>query len=172
MKRTSIKWKIFQYLLGFCILLLIILWLFQTVFLDSFYKRIKLSEVQKQAAAIAKYVADEDWDSLYSIVDRRGDLYVEIWSEASGSILIAGDVREGGPPGLPQDMGAPQSRQTGSQSQFADSESCCFYRRRWKMADPWTSAISIQMALPAKKGRASCMPSRCRQRTGRTRFCL
>ena len=33
----SIKWRIFAYFLLFAAMMLVLLWLFQTVFLDSFY---------------------------------------------------------------------------------------------------------------------------------------
>ena len=51
-KRISIKWKIFLYLIGFCCLLLLILWLFQTVLLEQFYKSVKLREIEEEAAVI------------------------------------------------------------------------------------------------------------------------
>ena len=41
-KGTSMKWRIFLYIALFSAILLIVLWLFQTVFFDRFYKAIKL----------------------------------------------------------------------------------------------------------------------------------
>ena len=38
--KLSIKWKIFIYMLGFTAVLLGLLWLFQTVYLDEIYKNI------------------------------------------------------------------------------------------------------------------------------------
>ena len=78
-KHISIKWRIFQYLIGFSFLLLVILWLFQTVFLDSFYKRIKLHETEKIALEYAKFVQASDWDSFYEHIVRQGDVFVEIF---------------------------------------------------------------------------------------------
>lgn len=85
----SIKWRIFQYLIGFCLLLLIILWLFQTVFLDSFYKQIKLAETERMAAEYAQYVKKGEWDQLYNSVSQRGDMLVEIWAPGVGSVVIS-----------------------------------------------------------------------------------
>jgi len=47
MDKLKLKWKIFIYLLGFCVLLLAILWLFQTVFLSDMYKFIRKVEIDK-----------------------------------------------------------------------------------------------------------------------------
>lgn len=100
---TSIKWKIFAYLIAFCLLLLVILWLFQTVFLDSFYRTIKMRQVEQEAARIAEYLAKDDWDALQNAVLERGDLYMELWSEAEGSQTIPGNLPEGLPHILPEE---------------------------------------------------------------------
>ncbi|MDR1160203.1 MAG: HAMP domain-containing histidine kinase [Syntrophomonadaceae bacterium] len=86
--KNSIKWQIFQYLIGFCLLLLMVLWLFQTVFLDIFYKSIKLRETEKIAAAYAELINNDNWDKIYDSVAKRGDISVEVWSPGLGSVLI------------------------------------------------------------------------------------
>ena len=48
-KKLTVKWKIFAYFLVFVALILIILWLFQTVFLDTFYKAIKTAQIKASA---------------------------------------------------------------------------------------------------------------------------
>jgi len=92
--RISIKWKIFIYLIGFCVLLLGILWLFQIVLLEQFYKNIKMSQVEKEAANIIQYVKDGDWDSVEQSASDRGDLYVEIWSPDRGILANTENSRE------------------------------------------------------------------------------
>lgn len=91
----SIKWKIYLYLLGFCFLLLSILWLFQIVLLDGFYKVIKINEIQRESQVIAGYIVEGDWEALMDIVSHRGDLYVEVWSPRKGATLQAGNYIEG-----------------------------------------------------------------------------
>ena len=44
---TSLQWKLVKYLLAFVIALLALLWLFQVVFLDSFYQRFKIEGIEK-----------------------------------------------------------------------------------------------------------------------------
>ncbi len=57
-EKISIKWKIFLYLLIFTGILLVILWLLQICYLDTFYKRIKTREAQNLIAKITKVLTD------------------------------------------------------------------------------------------------------------------
>ncbi len=52
--KTSIRWKIQNYLILFIISTLVILWVFQVVFLDDFYRVIKTREVKSFAASIQR----------------------------------------------------------------------------------------------------------------------
>lgn len=89
-EKISIKWKIFSYLLVFTAVLLVVLWLVQICYLDSFYKKIKNREAEQLTGEVigilqsdteekdgqidelaAKYnmavlVADREGNSLYS----------------------------------------------------------------------------------------------------------
>lgn len=47
MDKLKLQWKIFGFLLGFCALLLLILWIFQTVLLSDMYKFIRKNEIEK-----------------------------------------------------------------------------------------------------------------------------
>jgi len=93
-KEMNIKWKLFFYLIGFCILLLGILWLLQIVLLEQFYKSIKMSEIKKVSSGIVEYVEDDDWESVEQIASSRGDLYVELWSAELKTITSTGNFRE------------------------------------------------------------------------------
>ena len=50
--QMSIKWKIFTYLFGFCVIVLAFLWVFQIVFLSDFYRGIKVGQVKAAASNI------------------------------------------------------------------------------------------------------------------------
>jgi signal transduction histidine kinase len=123
--KNSIKWKIFQSLMGFCLLLLVIIWLFQTVFLDSFYKKIKLKETEKIANYYAELINSNNWDKIYESVAQRGDLSVEIWDPNLSSVIIAPIVTrdsEALRPGLNDNRRlAPLSRDI-PRSQLSDAE--------------------------------------------------
>lgn len=90
-KNISIKWKIFVYLIGFCTLLLILLWLFQIVFLDSFYKNIKINEVKKTASIIMKNIDNENIGEIIENLSVSNDVCVEVLSE-NGTVLYSSDV--------------------------------------------------------------------------------
>ena len=94
-RQLSIKWKIFLFMSGFCILLLIILWLFQTVLLDSFYKNIKFREIQNEAEIVAGYIEKDDWEGLIKLVAHRGDLCVEVWTPVSSTSVVTGNYPDG-----------------------------------------------------------------------------
>ncbi|WRS28315.1 HAMP domain-containing sensor histidine kinase [Oscillospiraceae bacterium MB08-C2-2] len=89
-KQISIKWKIYLYLVGFCFLLLMMLWLFQTVLLDSFYKTIKAAQVKNVAQTISGYITESNWDGLLAMLTDHDDLYVEVLSPSLETMLVAG----------------------------------------------------------------------------------
>ena len=47
MDKLKLQWKIFVFLLGFCLLLILILWMFQTTFLSDMYKFTRKIEIDK-----------------------------------------------------------------------------------------------------------------------------
>lgn len=56
MDKLKLQWKIFAFLLGFCALLLAILWLFQTVFLSDMYKFTRKVEMEKAITLVEKNI--------------------------------------------------------------------------------------------------------------------
>lgn len=70
-KKLSIKWKIFIYMLSFMAILLIILWLFQTVYLDTFYKAIKTNELENALKNVEEFAGDDEfYEAVETIADR------------------------------------------------------------------------------------------------------
>lgn len=64
--KLSIRWQLFGYLAILIGALLIVLWLFQVVFMDSFYKTIKKNEVIEVGEVIEKNI---DNPNVFSIMD-------------------------------------------------------------------------------------------------------
>ncbi|HEX2947041.1 MAG TPA: HAMP domain-containing sensor histidine kinase [Clostridia bacterium] len=62
--RMSIKWRIFSYLAIFTAAALLLLWMFQVVFMNSFYKSIKIQALQSSADAIAKNIDKGDLEDF------------------------------------------------------------------------------------------------------------
>jgi len=64
MDKLKLQWKIFIFLLGFCVLLLAILWLFQTVFLSDMYKFIRKMEINKAITLVGKNINSPELDNI------------------------------------------------------------------------------------------------------------
>jgi len=78
LNKLRLKWKIFAFLLGFCVLLLIVLWLFQTVLLDAFYKKIKVTEIRRNAAVIINSIEGENIDKIIADISENNNITVNI----------------------------------------------------------------------------------------------
>lgn len=77
----SIKYKIFIYLSLFVAIILVMLWLFQIVFLDDFYRYIKTNNIESSADTIAKNINNEDIETLLSTISRENETYIRILNE-------------------------------------------------------------------------------------------
>jgi signal transduction histidine kinase len=91
MRNLPLKWKVFAYLLGFCAILLLILWIFQTVLLDAFYKATKVMEIKSSAGILAANIDSDELASLVSAVSQNGTVSVEIISEDGGDIAASAE---------------------------------------------------------------------------------
>jgi signal transduction histidine kinase len=85
--KLRLKWKVFAFLLGFCALLLVVLWLFQIVFLDSFYKKIKVMEIRRSASDIINNRESESIDKIIADISENNNLIVTI-TDVSGKNLL------------------------------------------------------------------------------------
>lgn len=65
--KISIKWQLFGYLFILVGVLLIVLWLFQIVFMERFYKKIKTKEIKEVAKRIEENI---DSSQLISIINQ------------------------------------------------------------------------------------------------------
>lgn len=90
LNRLTLKWKIFGYLLGFCAILLVILWLFQTVLLDSFYRGIKVMEIKNNAGIIAENIDSDTLSDMISSIEKSSGASVEIVAETGRGLYTNG----------------------------------------------------------------------------------
>lgn len=87
-EKISIKWKVFFYLLSFTVILLVILWVSQICYLDTFYKFIKNREAQKALAQVVYLLKSEETD-IETEIDRiaaEGNLSVLV-TDTSGNTV-------------------------------------------------------------------------------------
>jgi signal transduction histidine kinase len=88
-RRIGIKWNLFLSFLAFSGVLLVLLWMFQTVFLDSFYRSIKTSSIQHSAQTIANNIDHTELDTLVSRIAQENDINIRIISEDLTEIASA-----------------------------------------------------------------------------------
>ena len=53
-RRGGIKWRIFAYFMLFSLIMLVLLWLVQTVFLDTIYKKVKTNAIHRVSAELCQ----------------------------------------------------------------------------------------------------------------------
>ena len=78
LNRISVRWQIFLGFVGFAGVLLVFLWLFQIVFLDSFYQTIKTENIKSCAAAIEQNIDSRGLSSLVDDVSTQNDVSIRI----------------------------------------------------------------------------------------------
>ncbi len=66
--------------LGFSAMLLVVLWLFQTVFLEQFYKSVKTSQVKSCAYSIADNIDSDELTDLITEIEEQNTMFVTIYN--------------------------------------------------------------------------------------------
>lgn len=92
-KKISLKWRIFAAFSAILIVILALLWICQTVFLNSFYKAIKVYETKQVAEEIAKNIEDADIEYTVASLSNTHDVNIRVL-DASFSTLYAASGRE------------------------------------------------------------------------------
>lgn len=77
-RRLSVKSKLFFYLAAFAALILVLLWLFQISFLDTFYKAIKTGEIHKIASQVKALADDGDRKSLLDEISAKKEISIRL----------------------------------------------------------------------------------------------
>lgn len=76
MNNLRLKWKIFGFLMGFCVLLLIILWLFQTVFLTDMYRFIRKQELIRVIALVESEIDNPNLQAVILNIQEENDVII------------------------------------------------------------------------------------------------
>jgi hypothetical protein len=88
LRRLNLRWRIFAYLLGFAIIMVVLLWLFQIVYLDEFYERIKEDQIGAAYNNIAQNLDNEDFENYVEEVAVRYNLCSIVYSIDSANGLV------------------------------------------------------------------------------------
>lgn len=93
--KVSIKWKLIGYMVSFVAMEFILLNIFQVFFLDSFYKKIKVSEIKSAAKEIVNVINDNknisESQSTLKNIARETSLSIEIF-DSEGNIRYTVDM--------------------------------------------------------------------------------
>ena len=91
-KELSVKWKIFVYFLAFSLIMLVLLWLFQIVLLNDFYKTIKTNELFSTAKAIEKSINSEFLDTTIEGISSKRDICIMLYKEPA-ELIYSSEVQ-------------------------------------------------------------------------------
>lgn len=89
--KISVKWKLFMYLAIFIGVILAILWLFQVVFLEDFYKLIKINQIKSASETIANNIDNEDLQTLVTRIAQSNEVCIII-TDNQGNQVCTADV--------------------------------------------------------------------------------
>ena len=89
-KKLSVKWKIFLHMLCFMGILLLLLWLFQTVYLDTFYKKIKTSELEDALSHVEETSSEDDFSQAVDTIAESYDICILV-TDLEGNMLYSSD---------------------------------------------------------------------------------
>ncbi|MDR1669683.1 MAG: HAMP domain-containing histidine kinase [Oscillospiraceae bacterium] len=76
MDNVRLKWRIFMFLLGFCALLIVMLWLMQTVLLTETYKLIRRMEIREAVALVEKNINQSDLQAIIADLGTEKEILV------------------------------------------------------------------------------------------------
>lgn len=76
--KISVKWKIFLYIASFALGMIILLWLFQVVFLDNFYQSIKTQQIKETTHEIVDNFNDESLSEFIKSMSENSDYCIRI----------------------------------------------------------------------------------------------
>lgn len=89
-KNVGIKWRIFSVFVVFTVVVLVVLWIFQTVLFDNFYEHTKRRELQQASETIQKNLNSPNLGSMIEETARNGQIYA-VGIRSDGSILFSSD---------------------------------------------------------------------------------
>lgn len=85
-KQISMKWKVFAYMLIFISILLVVLWIFQIVYLDNFYKYIKLKSVENASHTIANNISNETIEDTIETIALKDEVCILVTDKEGNEI--------------------------------------------------------------------------------------
>ena len=91
-RKISIKWSIFGYLLIFIFILLAILWVMQTVYLESFYKNIKERELKSAVSKVVEVMNGSQYKDEIEVLAKKNDIRVILGNSDGDRVYSTGSA--------------------------------------------------------------------------------
>ena len=85
-RKVSLKIKLISAFLLFTVFMLVVLWIFQIVFLDDFYKFIKKNQMEKTSDYICRHIEDEQIQEYLQDLRERNSMDAEVY-DTSGDFF-------------------------------------------------------------------------------------
>jgi len=86
--KIGLQWQVFVYFAAFTAIILVLLWVFQIVFLNDFYKAIKISEIKSTANEIAESIDSADLETQLTNIEQQKQITVLI-TDSNGHNLLS-----------------------------------------------------------------------------------
>lgn len=87
----GLKWRIIAYMSLFCLVIVLILWLCQVVFLENVYQTVKRGDIKRSAASICKNIDNDELETLLSRISQENDICISIYT-ASGTKIAESHI--------------------------------------------------------------------------------
>ena len=81
-----LKWRIIRYMSLFCVVMILILWLFQVVFLEEVYQLVKRSEITRSAVSICRNIDNDDIETLLQRISQENEMCISIYTSSGTKI--------------------------------------------------------------------------------------
>lgn len=89
-EKISVKWRLFIYLSIFAAATLILLWFMQVVFLQNFYKAIKVNDIKSAANSISKNIDSADLQTYIKTIVQKKDFSIVVTDIEGNTIYSEG----------------------------------------------------------------------------------
>lgn len=83
LKKRPLRFYLAIGFLVFSALLLVVLWMFQTVFLESFYKTVKTQQVKSCAYSLTDYIESDSFSDLAAEIEEQNAMFVGVYDTDS-----------------------------------------------------------------------------------------
>lgn len=92
LRRVGIKWTLFLSFVLFSVTMLVLLWLFQVVFLDDFYRAIKTRSLSSASDVIVKNIGSSSLDTLFTWIRQDEEISVRLVDTDGRDVFASEDL--------------------------------------------------------------------------------